>query len=186
MTYQIGPKFTEKQKQVLYGTILGGSSIIRPSKGKNCYLAMRDKNKDWLSYKVDMLSNFFKIDKNTIKKDKNTYRVYSVAYPIFNDMHNIFYKNSSKIIARETLEVLTDESWMVWFLDSGRRSKRKCYLRTQKFGKTGSETIAEYFRSLDCECSTHQCRGRYEVVFTNNGTVEFLKYITPKTPDFMA
>ena len=71
MTNQYGPTLKESQKQVLYGTILGGSSLIKPEKGKNCYLAMRDNDRLWLSYKIESLQEFFKIDQNTIKRDKN-------------------------------------------------------------------------------------------------------------------
>jgi hypothetical protein len=186
MTYQSSPTITEKQKQIIYGTILGGSSIIMPNKGKNFYLAMRDKNQEWLSYKVDLLKNLFKSDKNIIKKDKNTYRAYSVSYPLFKDIYSLFYKGKDKIINRNVLELLTDQAWMVWFTDSGRKSKRKCYLRTNKFKEEGTNTIVKYFNSLDCECEMHKCRNRYEVVFTNKGSAEFLSIINSCKPSFLA
>lgn len=185
MTYQNGPRLKENQKQTLYGTILGGSSIICPKKGKNCYLAMRDNDSMWLSYKIDMLRDFFKIDSCTIKKDKNTFRCYSVAYPIFNEIYDIFYLNNNKIITKNVLEILTDEAWMVWFIDAGKKSKRKAYLRTHKFGKEGTETIVEYFQSLNCDCDIHNSRDRYEIVFSNKGAVELLKILAPKLPEFL-
>jgi hypothetical protein len=185
MTYQNGPKIFDSQRQTLYGTILGGSSIIRPEKGKNCYLAMRDSNHVWLTYKVGLLKDFFKLDENTIKKDKNTYRCYSVAYPIFNEIYDKFYEDGVKVVKKEVLESLTDEAWMTWFVDSGRKSKRKAYLRTHKFGQEGTKIISEYFNSLDCDCETHQCRGRYEIVFSNKGAFEFLKYVAPRLPEFL-
>jgi len=186
MTYQNSPVLTEKQKQLIYGTILGGSSIIMPNKGKNFYLAMRDKNKDWLSYKVNFLSNLFKMDSDTIKKDKNTYRAYSISYPVFKDIHNLFYEDKQKVISRNMLDLLTDHAWMVWFTDSGRKGKRKCYLRTNKFSEEGTKIIAKYFNSLDCECNIHKCRERYEVVFTPKGSSEFLSVIEPCKPSFLA
>lgn len=186
MTYQSGPQITDKQKQIIYGTILGGSSIIMPKKGKNCYLAMRDKQKNWLEYKICLLQNLFKNNEDTIKKDKNTYRCYSIAYPVFNEIHKIFYYGKDKIINKDILELLTDQAWMVWFLDAGRKSRRKCYLRTHKFGEQGTEIIADYFKSLECECDIHKCRSRFEIVFTNKGTIEFLKIINPAIPPFMA
>jgi hypothetical protein len=186
MTYQSSPTITEKQRQIIYGTILGGSSIIMPNKGKNFYLAMRDKNQEWLSYKVDLLKNLFKSDKDIIKKDKNTYRAYSVSYPLFKDIYSLFYKGKDKIINRNVLELLTDQAWMVWFTDSGRKSKRKCYLRTNKFKEEGTNTIVKYFNSLDCECEMHKCRNRYEVVFTNKGSAEFLSIINSCKPSFLA
>lgn len=185
MTYQYGPKILENQKQILYGTILGGSSIIKPEKGKNCYLAMRDSDNLWLSYKIEMLKDLFKIDQSTIKKDKNTYRCYSIAYPVFNDAYDLFYGQGVKSITKDILEILTDEAWMVWFVDAGRKSKRKAYLRTHKFGEEGTKLIAEYFNSLDCSCDMHLCRGRHEVVFDNKGAHEFLSIIAPKIPDFL-
>lgn len=185
MTYQCGPTLKDNQRQVLYGTILGGSSIIRPERGKNCYLAMRDQDNVWLSYKIESLKDFFKIDQNTIKKDKNTYRCYSVAYPIFNETYEMYYKDGIKTVTREMLEILTDDAWMVWFVDAGRKSKRKAYLRTHKFGEEGTKIIAEYFNSLDCACELHQCRGRYEIVFTNKGAFELLSIIAPKLPEFL-
>jgi hypothetical protein len=186
MTYQKGPNLKDNQKQVLYGTILGGSSIIKPERGKNCYLAMRDNNHLWLSYKIEMLKDFFKLDESIIKKDKSTYRCYSIAYPIFNEIYDTFYPEEQKTITKEVLEILTDEAWMVWFLDSGRKSKRKAYLRTHKFGEEGTKIIVDYFCSLDCECELHKSRDRFEVVFSNKGAHEFLSIIAPKMPDFMA
>jgi len=185
MTYQSSPIITERQKQVIYGTILGGSSIIMPSKGKNCYLAMRDRDEQWLSHKVSLLSNLFKTEER-IKKDGTTYRAYSISYPIFRDMHALFYKEKDKIINRNILDLLTDQAWMIWFVDAGRRSKRKCYLRTNKFKEEGTKSIVRYFNSLDCECEMHKCRNRYEVVFTNKGSAEFLSIINPCKPSFIS
>lgn len=186
MTYQSGPQITEKQKQVIYGTILGGSSIIKPKKGKNCYLAMRDKDKNWLEYKINLLDNLFKNNLNTIKKDKNTYRCYSVAYPVFNEIYNVFYSEKNKVISKELLDLLTDKAWMIWFIDAGRKSKRKCYIRTHKFGEEGTKIIADYFKSLECDCEIHKSRDRFEIVFTNKGSIEFFKIISPSMPSFLA
>jgi hypothetical protein len=51
----INPKVTTAQRFLIIGTILGGSSIIKPKKGKNCYLSMRDKDISWLKHKADQL-----------------------------------------------------------------------------------------------------------------------------------
>jgi len=185
MTYQTSPQITDRQRQILYGTILGGSSIIMPVKGKNCYLAMRDKNKEWLKYKVDFLSNLFKMDDNTIKKDVTTYRAYSVAYTVFNDMHDIFYKKGVKTITREILDTLTDQAWMVWFVDGGRKEKNRCYLKTQKFGEQGSNIVVDYFTSLECDCELRKFRGRSEIAFSENGSNEFMKVISSCLPSFI-
>jgi len=185
MTYQIGPQISHHQKQVLYGTVLGGSSIIQPKRGRNCYLAMRDRDFDWLAYKTTELRPFFKMDDSVIKQDKTTHRCYSVAYPIFNEIHEEFYEGGRKIVRKKVLDLLTDVAWMVWFIDAGRKSKRKAYLRTQKFGEEGSEVIAQYFNELDCDCKVHTTRGRYEIIFSNRGACEYLRTMLHRAPRFI-
>lgn len=185
MTYEYSPQLKHNQSQALYGTILGGSSIVKPSQGKNCYLAMRDNDRAWLEYKINELKDYFKMDNNTIKKDKNTYRCYSIAYPIFNAYYNEFYANNKKFIGKETLERLNDVAWMIWFVDAGKKSKRKAYLRTHKFGEEGTKMIAEYFNSLDCDCDFKLTRERYEIVFTHKGSIEFLATFAHRLPNFM-
>ena len=185
MTYETSPIIKPFQQQILYGTILGGSSIVNPTYGRNCYLAMRDNNLNWLSYKINELKEFFKIDSNTIKKDKNTHRCYSVAYPCFNDLYRVFYKEGKKIVTKEILESLNDLAWMVWYIDSGRKSKRKVYLRTQKFGEEGTQIISDYFNSLDCSCEIKKQKDRFELVFDNKGAQEYLKTFVHRLPSFL-
>ena len=185
MTYCSGPKLKDTQRQILYGTILGGSSIIKPEKGKNAYLAMRDNDVLWLSYKIEILKDFFKIDDNTIRKDKNTFRCFSMSYPIFNDIYEIFYPEYIKQVTRELLEVLTDDAWMAWFVDAGKKTKTKVVLRTHKFGEEGTKLIADYFNSLECECEALQPKKHWEICFTNKGAYEFLSVVYPKIPDFL-
>jgi len=185
MTYEYSPQLKHNQSQVLYGTILGGSSIVKPSQGKNCYLAMRDSDRMWLEYKIEELKDYFKMDTNTIKKDKNTYRCYSIAYPLFNHYYQQFYKDGKKFIDKEILETLNDVAWMVWFVDSGKKSKRKAYLRTHKFGEEGTKIITEYFNSLDCDCDFKLTRGRYEIVFSHKGSIEFMSTFAHRLPEFM-
>lgn len=184
MTYLNDPTIKEKHKQVIYGTILGGSSIIIPKGGKNYYLAMRDCNDKWLTYKTELLKGLFK--DNCIKKDKNTYRCYSIAYPFFKNIYSSFYDGKNKFIDKNVLELLTDQAWMIWFIDAGRRSKKKCYLRTNKFGDIGTKIIADYFCSLDCECQPHLARGRNEVVFSIKGSNEFMNVIKNCIPSFIS
>ena len=185
LMYRLGPKLANTEKMVLYGTLLGGSSLIRPAHGKNCYLSMRDMDYYWLLYKVEELGNFFKIDDCTIKLENKTYRCHSIAYPIFNETYNLFYKDGQKIINPQVLDLLNDTAWMVWFLDAGRKSKRRAYLRTQKFGEAGSYLIRDYFNSLGCMCNVHRHRGFYEIVFTNKGAWEFLATLAHRVPKFL-
>lgn len=185
MTYLTNPNLAPIQKQIITGTILGGSSIIKPKYGRNCYLAMRDRNMSWLKYKIEPLNNCFKQDESLIKMDKNTFRCVSYSFPIFNEFYEKFYRDGKKHITKEVLEPLDSWAWMVWFCDAGRKSKRKVYLRTHKFGELGTQIIADYFNSLDVDCETHLNRNRWELIFTVTGSQTFLKTIAHRLPKFI-
>lgn len=181
MTYEKSPELTVNQKQILYGTILGGSSLIKPVRGKNCYLAMRDKDCDWLRYKIEELSNLFKMDSKVIKRDKNTYRSYSIAYPVFNEIYKQFAEGINDVL----LELLHDLAWMIWYVDAGNIINDRIHLRTTKFQQKGTYLIKDYFCSLDCECEYRFQANGYSVVFTKEGTIEFLKIIAHRMPKFI-
>jgi hypothetical protein len=186
MTHHIGPNLKLSQKQILYGTILGGSSLSKPKNGINCCLTMRDRNYDWLSYKVAMLEGFFKQDHNTIKKDKNTYRCFSISYPVFNEVYDLFYEDSKKVISPKILNSLSDLAWMVWFVDAGKKLENEIRLRTNKFGESGTKLLEEYFNSLDCECALSlNYQKKYELKFSNQGSYKFLKIVAHRMPKFV-
>jgi hypothetical protein len=88
MTHTISPLLSNRQKQVIMGTILGGSSIVRPANGKNCYLSMRGKSERWLKFKAEELSSLASWKPFTVE---TTNRWHSMCYPIFNDYFQMFY-----------------------------------------------------------------------------------------------
>ena len=47
------------QSQILIGSVLGGSSLVKPPKGVNYYLSMRSNNDKWLMYKISEMPDFF-------------------------------------------------------------------------------------------------------------------------------
>ena len=74
---------------------------------------------------------------------------------------------------------------MVWFVDAGRKTSDKIYLRTHKFGEEGNNTICEYFNSLNCICEKITSKGRTEICFDNKGSHQFLKTIVHRMPKFI-
>ena len=185
MTYQLGPELTNRQRQIIYGTILGGSSIVKPANGRNCYLAMRDKDEEWLGYKLSEISCLFRSDFNPIKRDKGTFRCYSISYPVFNEFYDEMYENGIKTVKMDTLNILNDLAWMIWFIDSGKKNLNKATLRTHKFGEEGSQIICQYFNELNVDCEVHKGRGRFEIAFSEEGTINFIKTFVHCLPPFL-
>lgn len=175
--YEISPELKPEQKQVIYGTILGGSSIVTQPNGRNSYLYMKDIDDEWIIYKCNILKDFFKMP----FKVKT---VSSIAYPIFNEIKKIFYDiYENKIVSNEILNSLDKLGIMIWFVDAGKKVNNQAILKTNKFGENGSKLIADYFNSLNCYCEAILNKKTHEVVFSKEGTEELFKII--EIPDFM-
>jgi len=175
----INPKITQAQKFLIIGTILGGSSIIKPQKGKNCYMSMRDKDLSWLKFKAEQLKDLTSQSPLTIEK---TNRWHSVCYPIFNEYHEMFYKGKNRVLKIEHLNLLHDSSIAIWFGDAGKCKGDQVVINTNIWGKKGTEIIVEYFKSLDWQSEgfleRKNCRVRLDV----ESSKEFLKLVSPYLP----
>ena len=180
MTHMINPKITSEQKFVIIGTILGGSSIVKPQKGKNCYLSMRNKNLNWLKFKAEKLKDFASQSPIIVEK---TNRWHSMCYPIFNDFHKMFYKGKKRVINIEDLNLLHDSSLAIWYGDAGIKKNNQVILNTNIWGKSGTETMVEYFSSLDWKVNVFLERKKYRIKFEKESTEEFLNLIRPYLPE---
>ena len=179
MTHMINPTVTAQQKFLIIGTILGGSSIIRPKKGKNCYLSMRDKDIDWLKHKADQIKDLASQSPMTIEK---TNRWHSVCYPLFNEFYEMFYDNGNRSLKMKDLNLLHDSSIAVWFGDSGKCNGKNVVLNTNIWGKTGTESVVEYLSSLDWKSSVFLERGNYRIKIDEDSSEEFLNMVASYLP----
>lgn len=182
MTHIINPQITPKQKNIIIGTILGGSSIVKPNKGKNCYLSMRSKNIDWLKFKANELKNLASSDPITVEK---TNRWHSICYPIFNDFEKMFYENGERKLESDTLNLLQELSLAVWFIDCGKVIKNKILLNTHIWGEKGTQQIAEYLNSLEWKSNIVMERKNYRVKIEEESSKEFLQMCKSSVPQFV-
>ncbi len=184
MTYYEDPLITDWQKQIIYGTIIGGSSVVKPPKGRNCNLLMRSTNENWIMYKAQELKDLS--SQRPFKKQKDTFRWHSNCYPIFNKFREEFYAPGKKTITMEILDRLRDIGLAVWYGDCGIIKNDKIILNTHRYGQDGSELIARYLTEIDVECSVKVEQGHlHRIVMTPAGSKEFLAIIAPCLPDFM-
>ena len=174
------------QSQVLLGTVLGGSSLVKPPKGTNYYLSMRSQNEKWLYYKMAEMNDYYSDFK--LHKYGRTFRCNSCCSPIITELHNQLYEKNKRKIKMPLLDVLTDTGIAVWFLDSGGktgRGKRNAYINTTKFGKNGTDIIMQYFNELEINCNINHDGNRLKVLFTVKGTETLFKVIAHRFPTFM-
>lgn len=174
------------QSQVLIGTVLGGSSLVKPPKGVNYYLSMRGQNEKWLTYKMAEMPDYFADPK--LHKYGKTFRCNSCCSEAITEFRHKLYENGNRKIKMEILDTLKDTALAVWFLDSGGktgRSKKNAYINTTKFGLEGSEIVMRYFNEIDMRCNINHDGVRLKVLFSVEGTQSLLKVIAHRFPNFM-
>jgi hypothetical protein len=174
------------ENQVVVGTVLGGSSLIKPPKGANYYLSMRDQNELWLKYKMEEMPHLF--GKSKIHIYGKTLRVNSCCSPILTEMKDLLYDGTKRIILMETLDKLMDIGLSTWFLDGGNKTGRNCknaYINTTKYGQEGTEIVLQYFNEVGMPCNINRDGYRLKVLFTVKGTEVLFKTIAHKFPKFM-
>lgn len=172
MTHIINPKITPRQRSIVIGTILGGSSVVKPKKGKNCYLSMRNKDIDWLKFKAKELGNLASKDPITSEK---TYRWHSICYPLFNEFETMFYENKERKLDVDTLNLLQDSSIAVWYKDCGTLINDCIVLNTHIWGEEGTQKIYEYFDSLDWKGKIFTERNNFRIKLEKETSKEILK-----------
>lgn len=181
MTHILSPKVNNRQRNIIIGTILGGSSVVKPSRGVNCYLSMRSKNLEWLRWKATELRNLATQDPITVEK---TNRWHSICYPIFNEYRDMFYKDNQRLLREDSLDTLQDLAIGAWFGDCGRYENRRVVLNTHIWGESGSELIAKYFENLDWKSEVFTERNNYRVKLDEKSSEDFLKIVMPHMPHF--
>lgn len=180
MTYYKFPKITDDQKQIIHGTILGGSSIIRQKNGKNCYLSMRGRNQKWIECKAQELN--FIAPPNPYCQEKNGYfRWHSKSSPLLTEWYNLFYKDDKRTISMNILDELRDIGLAIWFLDCGKLKNKEIVLNLDHFGNKEIKIISQYFK----EISLNNKIQKSNIKLNKEASEKFIKVIGIHIPEFM-
>lgn len=177
----VNPIITLRQRQVIRGTILGGSSIVKPKKGRNCYLSMRCKNASWIEFKSRELNNLASFAPFTKEK---TFRWHSMCYPVFEEYRKEFYKKKGeRFLALESLDPLQDIGLAIWFADCGRVKNDRIILNTHIWQEAGTKVIAEYFSLLGYTADIFMERNCLRVRLDQKSSQSFLRLVTHHLPN---
>lgn len=185
MTHIIDPKHNRRELQIMTGAILGGSSIVKPTRGRNCYLSMRSKDSQWLKWKAKELEGFASVDPFT--EDRNgTLRWHSLCYPLFNEFRDKFYKDGKRHLQLENFEELTDIALMTWWCDSGKFKDGRVVLNTHIWGEEGTNIAVEYLGLACWDAEVYKERKSFRTRLSEDSSKHFLKMVGPLMPHFMA
>lgn len=180
------------QKAVMIGSILGDGFLQKTGK-KNARLRLEHslKQKDYLLWKSQILSNFFQkkpdILERTNPKFGKTYqyiRNQSYSGLELGKFHKLFYVDSKKVIPNKISKFLNDPlSLAVWFMDDGYYYPRDkiAYIYMPKYNQ---ESINNLLNALNLNYGLTpelkiKKRGEYVLIFTVKDTAKLMQIIRP-------
>lgn len=179
MTHIINPTICDRTKQIVKGTILGGSSIVQSNGGKNYYLSMRSKNGKWIDYKASELAIFSSKEPITIEK---TNRWHSLCYPYFSEIKTMFYENKKREIQMSALDDLKDVGYMIWFGDSGSYKNGRIIFNTHIWGEDGTQKINEYLHLSSFDSEIFLERKNFRIRLSEKSSKSLMTLMAPQFP----
>lgn len=168
--------------QIVIGTILGGSSLVKPKKGRNCYLIMRSSNRQWIDYKANELEKFGTKEYSYTGK---SIRWRSECSKFLTDIYNQLYVDNTKIVSMNILDQLRDIGLAIWFIDKGYIKKGTFFLNVNFFDNQSQKTIENYFNEVNLSCTLFKHRKSTRLKFTKESSKKFLMVIGEKLPEFV-
>lgn len=176
---------TNREKQVVLGTLLGNSSIIFPKKSSCPHLQMREsisKGGNWIRCKAEELKKFSRL--KSFVADKDSFRWNSISDSCWEYFYELCYKNGKKHITAEWLDQLQDYGINCWFLDKGTILGKSCNIRVSRLDKESLDNIVEYFRIIDIPVNLKKHGGSTVINFENEQKEKLFKLISHCMPAF--
>lgn len=145
---------TPLQVQILLGTILGDGSLKKQTGYANVRFQMRHSilSLGLFYWKMDKLrsistENSVHISEPDGFSKKHKLHFQTRALPALTRLHNLCYRNNKLFFSKQWLNLLTEVSLMVWWLDDGGKIGRICNkgkLSTQGFTRFQNKLLQKY------------------------------------------
>lgn len=178
---------TEKQKQIIVGTVLGDSTIRKTKTDKHNFLTCQHGaiQKEYIEWKHEQLKDlggsckYYK-RKTPNKKTGKYYEYYNMRVNSSEELDSfreMFYVDNKKIISEEVLKYYTPLAIAIHFMDDGYKVKSSYGIATNGFDKESVKKLRLFFlEKYDIETSyTHD--GRLYIRYCS--TKNFEKLIKP-------
>ena len=182
---------TERQRDIIIGTVLGDSYIPFSKSGKtHIEIKQADKYKEYVFWLHDNLKDLFPKSIPRQRKDNNQWYVTSSFSYELNELHKLFYNEGRKTIPENIEKLLISPlSLAVWFMDDGTldyRVKDHCafHFCTNCFTKEETQRLIDVlYSNFGIITSMHYtlCRGKRHarIYIGAKGRERFIKLISP-------
>ena len=192
--------FTDRQKQIVFGTLLG-DGYLRPTNGNaenHSYalsLCHGKKQLEYLTWKFHEFENFvltkeFRVNTRSFRGNAPTYSFSTISHPFLNEAHSICYSSDGKKdITEQWLSRLTPLSLAVWYMDDGSLNKRShtIVLCTNSFSREGQLLAIDWLKERYDICAVLEPRRNNQMVLRINASQsrKFMDIVGPHVPSCM-
>ena len=174
-----------KEKQIILGTLLGNSSIIKPKKSKNPHFQMRESiNKvgKWILCKAHELKRMSR--PRSFVEDDDSFRWNSVSSSCWQSFYELCYQDGKKNVSMEWLDQLQDHGIASWFMDKGELQRKMAFLRISRLNKESIDNIDDYFKIIGIPGQICNHGGSKIIAFKDVNLLKFMKLISHRLPLF--
>ena len=132
---------TQRQKDILIGTLLGDAHLEQNGKYTRLRVDHCDKHKAYIFWLAHEFTPFSLLPRQIVEKDKRNGKTYkrwhfsTKSLPLFDEFRTIFYKRRKKFISERLENFISPLSLAIWYMDDGfrRRDSKGFYLCTSSF-----------------------------------------------------
>lgn len=186
-------KLSSRQKEIVYGLILGDAYLQKTGK-QNARLRLEHSVKqraymDWLYHE---LKSLFTKDVTVLTRkhptSKQTYgyvRLQSHSSPWFGKLQRVFYEADRKGIPKDIVTYLkSSRTLAVWYMDDGYydRRDRSVHIYLPKYSEDELQrlmkTLKKHF-AIEAKYYTRSDRQACQINITGSGVSQFIKIVKP-------
>ena len=147
--------FTERQKAIVIGSVLG-DACLHPNWSSTNYtlkITRSEKQKDYIDWQSEQLKPFVLTPPRWYEKTRS-YTVRTISHSDLSSLYREFYPDGKKVLPAKIQEYIQNPLTLAsWFMDDGNAKRRNGViggynLNTQSFTKAENETLASCFNNL--------------------------------------
>lgn len=190
---------TEFQKEIIYGSILGDSSLalVPSNQLHSLHLGHSEKQLDYLIFKGGLLNHLFQAKPNKGEPNSSSlggspyYTLSSISHGGLTSIYGIFYRNNKRFITYRVLNLLTPTSLLIWYLDDGCKLERfnACKICTNRYSLSEVKMMSNWFwKKFKIKTTAQQCKKKslsnpleiktyYNLYFLKESTEKFFELL---------
>lgn len=175
---------TIKQKEILFGTILGDGCLITSRSGLAARLQIRHnvKHQEYVEWKYKFFSDWV-LTRPRLDPHNNSWYFRTVCHPDLMKIKKLFYQESGRFISENIPDILKSPlSLAVWFMDDGNGSKRSKYLRISSygFGLSGNLLLKHCLeKNFSLEARVYKDTKGFQLFFPKESAIKLHKIVEP-------